>query len=232
MAGHPLFAALYDRMTRAGRARRPRRMRGVGARPARGPDARARRRDRSNAAHYPAAVTELVLTEPDPHMARRLREKLAALAAAVRDEVVEAGAEGCRSTTTPSTPSPRPWSSARSTTRRGRGRRSPACCARTAGCCCSSTSAIPATAGSRRWQDRLGRPWGWFAGGCHPNRDTAGDAAPAPGFDVSALEPAELPGRAAARPARDPGLGRAARPGRRATCAGSCRWSSARGCCR
>ena len=24
-----------------------------------------------------------------------------------------------------------------------------------------------------RWQDRLERPWGWFAGGCHPNRDTA-----------------------------------------------------------
>jgi len=23
-----------------------------------------------------------------------------------------------------------------------------------------------------RWQDRLERPWGWFAGGCHPNRDT------------------------------------------------------------
>jgi SAM-dependent methyltransferase len=23
-----------------------------------------------------------------------------------------------------------------------------------------------------RWQDRLERPWGWLAGGCHPNRDT------------------------------------------------------------
>ena len=22
------------------------------------------------------------------------------------------------------------------------------------------------------WQDRLERPWGWVAGGCHPNRDT------------------------------------------------------------
>jgi SAM-dependent methyltransferase len=22
------------------------------------------------------------------------------------------------------------------------------------------------------WQDRMERPWGWFAGGCHPNRDT------------------------------------------------------------
>jgi SAM-dependent methyltransferase len=24
------------------------------------------------------------------------------------------------------------------------------------------------------WQDRLERPWGLFAGGCHPNRDTVG----------------------------------------------------------
>ncbi|HEX8856671.1 MAG TPA: class I SAM-dependent methyltransferase [Thermoleophilaceae bacterium] len=23
-----------------------------------------------------------------------------------------------------------------------------------------------------RWQDRVERPWGWFACGCHPNRDT------------------------------------------------------------
>jgi ubiquinone/menaquinone biosynthesis C-methylase UbiE len=26
--------------------------------------------------------------------------------------------------------------------------------------------------GLARWQDRLERPWGWLAGGCHPNRDT------------------------------------------------------------
>ncbi|HEX2088498.1 MAG TPA: class I SAM-dependent methyltransferase [Actinomycetota bacterium] len=25
-----------------------------------------------------------------------------------------------------------------------------------------------------RWQDRLERPWGFFGGGCHPNRDTVG----------------------------------------------------------
>ena len=25
-----------------------------------------------------------------------------------------------------------------------------------------------------RWQDRLERTWGFFAGGCHPNRDTVG----------------------------------------------------------
>jgi hypothetical protein len=25
------------------------------------------------------------------------------------------------------------------------------------------------------WQDRLERPWGWFTGGCHPNRDTVAE---------------------------------------------------------
>jgi SAM-dependent methyltransferase len=43
-----------------------------------------------------------------------------------------------------------------------------------------------------RWQDRLRRPLGWFAGGCRPNRDTLATLAVA-GFDVSGLRPAELP---------------------------------------
>lgn len=44
----------------------------------------------SNLAHYPAAVTRLVLTEPDRHMARRLRRRVATSA---RDaEVIAAGA--------------------------------------------------------------------------------------------------------------------------------------------
>jgi ubiquinone/menaquinone biosynthesis C-methylase UbiE len=37
------------------------------------------------------------------------------------------------------------------------------------------------------WQDRLERPWGWFAGGCHPNRDTVA-AIRAAGFEVESLE--------------------------------------------
>lgn len=34
-----------------------------------------------------------------------------------------------------------------------------------------------------RWQDRLERPWGLLAGGCHPNRDTVGLLGAA-GFEV------------------------------------------------
>lgn len=42
------------------------------------------------------------------------------------------------------------------------------------------------------WQDRLERPWGWFAGGCHPNRRTL-EAIEAAGFDVIELEREDLP---------------------------------------
>ncbi len=44
-----------------------------------------------NLSHYPAAVTALVLTEPEPPMAARLRERVRTAGAAA--EVVEAGVE-------------------------------------------------------------------------------------------------------------------------------------------
>ena len=43
-----------------------------------------------------------------------------------------------------------------------------------------------------RWQDRLERPWGFFAGGCHPNRRTL-EALEAGGFQAEELEQGELP---------------------------------------
>jgi SAM-dependent methyltransferase len=43
-----------------------------------------------------------------------------------------------------------------------------------------------------RWQDRFERPWGWFAGGCHPNRDTV--ATLSARFDVAGLQRDEFPG--------------------------------------
>ena len=42
-----------------------------------------------------------------------------------------------------------------------------------------------------RWQDRLARPWGWLAGGCHPNRDTV-TAISAAGLRVVALDRFDL----------------------------------------
>jgi ubiquinone/menaquinone biosynthesis C-methylase UbiE len=44
-----------------------------------------------------------------------------------------------------------------------------------------------------RWQDRLERPWQWFAGGCHPNRRTL-QAIDSAGFEVTGVEEGELEG--------------------------------------
>jgi ubiquinone/menaquinone biosynthesis C-methylase UbiE len=43
-----------------------------------------------------------------------------------------------------------------------------------------------------KWQDRLERPWGWIAGGCHPNRRTL-EAIERAGFEVVELEREDLP---------------------------------------
>ena len=44
-----------------------------------------------------------------------------------------------------------------------------------------------------RWQDRLERPWGIVAGGCHPNRRTL-ETIESAGFEVTDLERGELTG--------------------------------------
>ena len=43
-----------------------------------------------------------------------------------------------------------------------------------------------------RWQDRLERPWGWLVGGCHPNRDTVA-AITAAGLRLVQLDRFDLP---------------------------------------
>ena len=53
---------------------------------------------------------------------------------------------------------------------------------------------VRAPAGPRlaRWQDRLERPWGWVAGGCHPNRDTVAALRASP-LRVESAENGEMP---------------------------------------
>jgi ubiquinone/menaquinone biosynthesis C-methylase UbiE len=192
MAGHRVFAAVYDAMMS-----RPERH-GLGERRA-GLLAAASGRTLelgagtgANVGYYPAAVTELVLTEPDPYMARRLRGKLGAVPPAVRTEVIEASAErlpvddGSFDTvvcTLVLCSVDDPALVAAEVAR----------VLRTDGRWLIFEHVRDPTSGTlARWQDRLERPWGWLGAGCHPNRDTAATLGAA-GFDVSKLTADVLP---------------------------------------
>lgn len=172
MSGHRFFAAIYDRMLASTEDAGLREMRADLLRTAEGRTLELGAGTGLNLAHYTAAVTDLILTEPDPHMAKRLRERLAAhRPAAGSARVVESGAESL------------PFEDDGFDT------------VVSALCLCSVTdpervleevarvlrpggrflylehvrAERPAVA---RLQDLLERPWGWFTGGCHPNRDT------------------------------------------------------------
>jgi ubiquinone/menaquinone biosynthesis C-methylase UbiE len=122
-----------------------------------------------NLAHYPPAVSELVVTEPSEHMARRLRDHLAR--ASRPAEVVEAPAERLpfpddRFDTVVCTlvlctvPDP------------------PAALAEVARVLRSEGRLLflehvrSDDPGIARWQDRLSRPWRFMGDGCTCNRDT------------------------------------------------------------
>jgi ubiquinone/menaquinone biosynthesis C-methylase UbiE len=138
---------------------------------------------------YPEAVEELVLVEPDPHMAKRLRARLAA--SSRRASVLEAPAERL------------PQADASFDI----------AVATLVFCTIPDPAAALAelrrvlVPGGRllliehvrandpalaRWQDRLEMPWRFFGDGCHCNRDTGATLAAA-GFDPDGLERAKLP---------------------------------------
>jgi ubiquinone/menaquinone biosynthesis C-methylase UbiE len=189
--GHPIFAAVYDRMLAGCERAGLRDMRAELLAGARGQTLEVGAGTGHNLEHYPDAVTRLVLAEPDPHMAKRLRPH--ALAARGDDaEVIEAAAESLPfedtsfdtvvSTLVLCTVS-EPALSARELRRvlRPDGR-------------LLLLEHVRSAESERlaRWQDRLERPWGWFAGGCHPNRDTMQTLAAA-GFDVGRISGDRLP---------------------------------------
>jgi ubiquinone/menaquinone biosynthesis C-methylase UbiE len=92
--GHPIFARIYDRLLagteRAGLAEIRRDL----IASATGRTIELGAGTGHNLEHYTDAVTELILAEPDPHMATRLRSRLAEeRTSAVRPSVIEAPAE-------------------------------------------------------------------------------------------------------------------------------------------
>jgi ubiquinone/menaquinone biosynthesis C-methylase UbiE len=192
MAGHPIFARIYDRLLDESERKGLAEVRaGLLAR-ATGRTLELGAGTGINLEHYPPAVTELVLTEPDPHMAKRLRKRLEEDPPAAGVEVAEVGAESLPSIDAS-------FDTVVSTL---------------VFCTVDYPKAAVAEAhrvlkpggtllfiehvrgeegsGRARWQDRLERPWGWIAGGCHPNRDTGGLLAAA--FSEVNVNSGEFPG--------------------------------------
>ncbi len=91
---HRFFAAIWDRMIAASEEAGLADMRAETVRQARGRTLELGAGTGNNLDYYTPEVTELVLTEPDPHMAKRLRKHLAERPPDVGSvEVVEAPAE-------------------------------------------------------------------------------------------------------------------------------------------
>lgn len=180
--GHRFFAAIYDRVLSGTEDAGLREMRAELIGTASGRTLELGAGTGLNLAHYTDAVTELVLTEPDPHMARRLRARLDAEPPPPPFQVVEAPAEEL------------PFEDASFDT-----------VVSTLVLCTVESPDRAAGELKRvlrpdgrllyvehvrsdderlgRWQDRLERPWGWVGAGCHPNRPTAATLAAA-GFEV------------------------------------------------
>jgi ubiquinone/menaquinone biosynthesis C-methylase UbiE len=172
LRGHRIFAGLYDLMLRGTERGGLREMRAELLAEAQGRTLELGAGTGLNLAHYTDAVTELVLTEPDPHMARRLRKRLDDEPPAPdRVEVVETPAERMPF-------EDQSFDSVVSTL--------VLCSVESPGGAVTEIARVlkpdgrllylehvrsgdPALA---RWQDRLERPWGWLGAGCHPNRDT------------------------------------------------------------
>ncbi|MGH2984707.1 MAG: class I SAM-dependent methyltransferase [Solirubrobacterales bacterium] len=172
MEGHPIFARFYDRITaraeRAGLAEMRRELLAQAS----GRTLELGAGTGHNLPYYTDRVSELVLSEPDPHMSRRMRERLQSEPPApARVEVIEAPAEDL------------PFDDGSFDT------------VVATLVFCMIEDPHRALAEARRllveggallflehvrsenrrlawWQDALERPWGFFAGGCHPNRPT------------------------------------------------------------
>jgi ubiquinone/menaquinone biosynthesis C-methylase UbiE len=138
-----------------------------------------------NFRHYPPdRVTEVVATEPDPHMLKRATS--AATAAAVRVKLHRLAAEALpfgdgefdTAVSTLVLCSVRDPAAALAEVRR----------VLKPGAALLFFEHVRSTDPKHaRWQDRLERPWGWVAGGCHPNRDTVANLERA-GFRIESLE--------------------------------------------
>lgn len=142
-----------------------------------------------NLAHYPSAVDRLVLTEPDPHMAKRLRAQVEE-AGRPDVEVIEAGAESLpfddgefdtvvATLVLCTVPDPEAALAEVARVLRPDGRM-------------LFMEHVRGEEGRAKWQDRLNPVQNLLFGGCNLNRPTA-DAIRSSPLTVEELRPDEMP---------------------------------------
>lgn len=165
------FAALYDRALRGTEEAGLRAMRQEVLRGAAGRTVDLGAGTGANLGLFPAAVNDLTLVEPDPHMLNNLRAKVAERQADVK--IVAAGAEDLPfeddsfdtavfTLVLCTIPDP------------SRALREAARVLRPGGTALFIEHVRSEDPGLARWQDRLERPWRFLGDGCHCNRDTLG----------------------------------------------------------
>lgn len=183
------FSALYDRLSKAAEDAGLREMRRETLAAASGRTIDIGSGTGANLGLYPEAVTELVLAEPDPHMIKRLRPRLRE--AGLDAQVIEAPAErlpfedssfDTAVYTLVLCTVPDPTAALAETAR----------ILKPGGKLLFVEHVRSKDPGVARRQDRLERPWHFFADGCHCNRDTVAIIEASP-FALVSVTDAELP---------------------------------------
>jgi ubiquinone/menaquinone biosynthesis C-methylase UbiE len=184
-----LFAAMYDRGLKGTEDAGLREMRRETLAAARGRTIDLGAGTGANLDLYPDAVTDLVLAEPDPHMSKQLRQKLAQ--SGRKAELVEAPAE--RLPFEDSSFDTAVFTLVLCTVPDPQAALSEAARILKPGGKLFFVEHVRADdAGLARWQDRLEKPWRFAADGCHCNRDTVASIEASP-LTVEQVERGRLP---------------------------------------
>jgi ubiquinone/menaquinone biosynthesis C-methylase UbiE len=183
------FSALYDRAFQATEEAGLREMRRQVLAAARGRVLELGAGTGLNLDLYPEAVEELVLLEPDPHMAKQLGPKLAASgrrATVTEDSAEKLPFEDASFDTVTATlvfcTIPNPEAALREAAR----------VLKPGGRLLFIEHVRSQDPGLARWQDRLERPWRFLGDGCHCNRDTVATIEASP-LSLGGVESGELP---------------------------------------